>query len=76
MPGFAKGASITLNADFAPLAHPDNNNLGNVNKITVMADLKGMVKESNENNNTKEKPVPCPEMGGDLAEKEDNKERR
>lgn len=58
VPGLAKGASITLYADFAPLAHPDNNNLGNVFKITVLVDPKGMVKESNENNNTQEKPIP------------------
>jgi len=58
VPGLDRGASITLNADFAPLAHPDNNNLGNVFKITVIVDPKGMVNESNENNNTQEKPIP------------------
>jgi hypothetical protein len=58
VPGLAKGASITLNANFAPLAHPDNNNLGNIYQITVFVDPKGMVKESNESNNTKEKPIP------------------
>jgi len=58
VPGLAKGASITLNANFALLAHPDNNNLGNIYQITVVADPKGMVKESNESNNTKEKPIP------------------
>lgn len=56
--GLSKGASITLYADFAPFAHPDNNNLGNVFKIIVFVDPKGMVKESNENNNTIEKPIP------------------
>jgi len=30
--------------------HPDNSNLANVYKITVLVDPKGMVKESNENN--------------------------
>jgi len=54
IPGLAKGASLTLIADFAPLAHPDNNNLANVYKITALVDPKGMVKESNENNNVKE----------------------
>ena len=58
VPGLAKGASITLHANFAPLAHPDNNNLGRIFQITVLADPKGMVKESNESNNTKEKPIP------------------
>jgi len=58
VPGLAKGASIILKADFAPLAHPDNNNLGNVYKITVLVDPKGMVKESNENNNVQESPIP------------------
>ena len=56
--GLAKGASLQLEADFVPLAHPDNNNLGNVKKITVIVDPKGMVNESNENNNVLEKPVP------------------
>jgi hypothetical protein len=54
IPGLAKGASLTLIANFAPLAHPDNNNLANVYKITALVDPKGMVKESNENNNVKE----------------------
>gem|GEM_PF-3562754 len=54
VPGLAKGASVVLNADFAPLAHPDNDYLGNVYKITVLVDPKGMVKESNENNNVRE----------------------
>ncbi|VAX32735.1 hypothetical protein MNBD_NITROSPIRAE02-1490, partial [hydrothermal vent metagenome] len=58
IPGLAKGAAITLDADFAPLAHPDNNYLRNVYKITVLVDPKGMVKESNENNNVKEFMLP------------------
>ena len=57
IPSLAAGASKELEADFGPLAHPNNNNLGNVFKITVMVDPKGMVKESNENNNTKEAPI-------------------
>jgi hypothetical protein len=52
--GLAKGASITLDANFMPLAHPDNHNLANVYKIVVLVDPKGMVRESNENNNVKE----------------------
>jgi len=56
--GLARGAFITLYADFARLAHPDNNNLGNVYKITVMVDPKGMVRESNEENNNKDAPIP------------------
>ena len=54
VPGLAQGASVVLEADFAPLAHPDNNNLGNVYMITVIADPKHQVKESNENNNEEE----------------------
>ena len=52
--GLAKGEYIVLNADFAPLAHPDNYNLGNIYKIRVIADPKGMVRESKEDNNEKE----------------------
>lgn len=50
----AKGDSITLEADFAPLAHQDNIYLGRVYKILVMADPKNTVAEKNENNNDKE----------------------
>jgi subtilase family serine protease len=57
MPGLAKGASTTLVADFAPLAHPDNSYLGNVFKIRVLVDPKSTVDESNENNNTIEAPI-------------------
>ena len=56
--GLARGASIYLTADFAPLAHPNNNNLGNVFKITVTVDPKNMVDESDENNNVQETPIP------------------
>jgi len=58
IPTLAKGNSIILEADFAPLAHPDNNNLGNVYKILVLVDPKKTVEESNENNNEKEVPIP------------------
>lgn len=57
VPELAKGTSIILNSDFAPLAHPENNNLGNVYKITVLVDPKNMVKESSENNNEKSASV-------------------
>lgn len=50
--GLDRGEAVQLTADFAPLAHPDNNNLGNVYQITAIADPKGMVKESNEDNNS------------------------
>ncbi|MHC4069926.1 MAG: CARDB domain-containing protein [Planctomycetota bacterium] len=56
--GLAKGDYVDLEADFSLLAHPDNANLANVYKIVVTADPKHMVKESNENNNSKEMPVP------------------
>ncbi len=58
VPGLAKGQSIVLNANFAPLASPGNHFLKNVYKINVIADPKNMVKESNENNNQKSAPVP------------------
>lgn len=56
--GLAKGDHIDLEADFAPLAHPDNANLANVYKIVVIADPKDMVDELKEDNNTREKLVP------------------
>ena len=56
--GLSKGNSIILKADFAPLAHPDNNNLENVYEILVLADPKNMVEESDENNNEKGIPLP------------------
>ena len=51
VPNLPVGAPITLTADFQPSAHLDNNNLGNFHSITVRADPKNMIKESNENNN-------------------------
>jgi hypothetical protein len=54
----APGASISLGADFHPLASMNNSYLGNVYKIVVVADPKDMVKESNENNNEMEQAVP------------------
>ncbi len=57
VPGLDRGDSIVLSADFAPLAHPDNSHLGNVYQVTVLADPKSMVRESNENNNNKTVPL-------------------
>jgi hypothetical protein len=68
VPGLAEGASIVFESDFAPLAHPDNNNLGNVYKITVIADPKNMVKESNENDNSKDVQVGCATADSDVTE--------
>lgn len=45
------GASVALEADFDSLAHPDNSRLANVYQITVRADPKNQVRESNEDNN-------------------------
>lgn len=47
----AAGASTTLNADFGPLARPQNFNLANVHSITVTADPKNAIAESNETDN-------------------------
>ena len=35
------------------MARPENNNLGNICRVTVIVDPKNTVKESNENNNTR-----------------------
>ncbi|MGR8930879.1 MAG: CARDB domain-containing protein [Gammaproteobacteria bacterium] len=51
VPNLGANQSIRLEADFAPLAHPDNFNLDNVYQITVLADPKWTVDESNEDNN-------------------------
>ncbi|SIO55773.1 CARDB protein [Rhodovulum sp. ES.010] len=53
VPGLDGGETVILSGDFAPLAHPDNGYLGNVYRITVTADPKNTVEESNEGNNTK-----------------------
>ena len=54
VPGLARGATVTLSADFGPLAHPDNVYLTNVRTISVVVDPKGMVAEADESNNSKE----------------------
>lgn len=53
----AGGASVTLTADFAPLAHADNSQLDNVYQITVRADPKDQVREYNEDNNIDSVPT-------------------
>lgn len=58
--GLAPGASVQLEANFAPLAHPDNHDLANVYQITVIADPKKMVKEWDEANNTRSEHIPLP----------------
>ena len=60
VPTLGAGASITLSADFAPLAHPDNSNLGNVYQVTVLADPKSWVGESNEEDNRDRELVTVP----------------
>ncbi len=67
VPELDVGASIVLQADFAPLAHPDNHHLANVYQISVLVDPKGMVEESNEDNNTAQAPA-----GIELRDKDDN----
>jgi hypothetical protein len=58
--GLQSSDTLILQADFAPLAHPDNNNLGNVYQITALADPKSMIGESNEENNFQRTPVVIP----------------
>lgn len=53
----ARHQVTTINADFAPLAHQDNDNLGNIHTIRVVVDPDNIVKESKENNNVKEYPI-------------------
>jgi len=51
LPGLTQGESIVLEANFGPLAHPDNMNLANVYQVSVLVDPNNMVEESNEGNN-------------------------
>jgi len=54
------GNSVYFNVvdlDFRPLRHPDNHYLRNVYQIRVIADPKGMVAESSEDNNVAVAPV-------------------
>jgi hypothetical protein len=62
IPGLAPNASVQLEADFAPLAHPDNHDLANVYQITVIADPKKAVKEWDEANNTRSERIPLPSL--------------
>lgn len=57
VPGLAAGAQIALTADFQPLAHPDNANLGRVYSVSVRVDPKNKVPESNEFNNWDSRPT-------------------
>lgn len=45
------------NLDLSQLAHPDNNMLGNVYEIVVLADPKGQIDECEEENNSAEEEV-------------------
>ncbi len=51
VPGLAAGAQLSLAADFQPLAHNDNSNLGRVYSVSVRADPKNSVAEASEFNN-------------------------
>jgi len=68
--GLTQGTSMTVQAEFAPLAHPDNNNLGNIYKITALVDPKSIVSESDESNNYARTPVIVPPV--ELYDKNDN----
>jgi hypothetical protein len=56
--GLARGQSITMTADFTPLARIENNYLWNVRRIKVTADPKGEVTESSESDNARLRSVP------------------
>lgn len=55
--GLAAGAQVSLSADFQPLAHADNANLSRVYAVSVRADPKNAVRESNESNNWDSRPT-------------------
>ena len=69
VPALSAGASVTLEANFGPLAHPDNADLGSVYQISVLADAKGMVQESNEDNNGRRALTEIPAV--ELYDKDD-----
>lgn len=58
VPGLPKGEWLPLEADFSPLARPENNYLANVFRISVTIDAEGVVREVNEENNTREAVIP------------------
>ncbi len=60
--GLAQGDSITLEANFMPLAHPDNMNLMNIYQVSVLVDPKNSVEESNERNNTSRSITVIPDV--------------
>lgn len=51
------GQSVIRLADFAPLARPENQSLGNVFAITARVDPNNVVRETNENNNARKQAV-------------------
>ncbi|OQA03434.1 MAG: hypothetical protein BWY69_00463 [Planctomycetes bacterium ADurb.Bin401] len=55
--GLGKDEYINLSADFAPLARPENVNLANVQKILIVVDPTGLIKESDEKNNIESESV-------------------
>lgn len=69
VPGLGANDNLVLQADFAPLAHPDNDHLGNVYQITALADPKSMVSETNEENNFERTPADVPSV--ELHDKDD-----
>ena len=69
VPGLAGNDILVLQADFAPLAHPDNEYLGNVYQITALADPKSMVVETDEENNFDRTPAVIPSV--ELYDKDD-----
>ena len=69
VPALGGNDTLVLQADFAPLAHPDNDHLGNVYQITALADPKSMVIETNEENNFDRAPLDMPSV--ELYDKDD-----
>src|SRR5689334_9492250 len=51
VPELAGWATVTLDADFSPLASAHNAQLGNVKKITLRVNPKRQIAETNEQNN-------------------------
>lgn len=57
--GLAASATTTSTSDFSPLAHAQNAHLANVRSITLRADPKTMVAESDETDNVLTTPLPA-----------------
>lgn len=64
--GLAPGGAVQLTADFGPLAHADNANLGRVHQITIIADPKNAVRERREDDN-EVTATPCAPAASDVA---------